>query len=262
VKVLSKGTSQFVYSPDGKWLARNEGFRPDTMGSLVVGPATGGEAKAVGERPLNFAFSPDSKSLAALVSWDTRARVGKLAVASLPATSVQRMDERALEFAWDPTGRFVAYSAQVLKPIFSVDLFLHKVGEKGSKKVEAGVYGWSFAPKDDFLMFRTHCTREGRACDLDVLDLDKGGAPQKVLESVYTFKTSPDAKRLLFTYARTDSDSYDAAIFDLGTKKRLTLDERAMLPLLFAAKDGSRVVYLIRGGGRDGLYLADASAAK
>lgn len=180
-------------------------------------------------------------------------------MATLPDGAVQTLPERALAYEWDPKGHFVAYSAQVLEPIFSVDLFLYQLGEKASRKVGAGVYGWSFGPEDDYLMFRTECLREGRSCDLDVLDLSKDSKPKKVLDSVYTFKTSPDAKRLLFTYARTDSETYDAAVYDLATQKRETLDERTLLPAHFAAKDGSRVVYLISGGDRQGVYLADTT---
>lgn len=256
---VARESGQFAFSPDGKWLGRTEGSRPHAPGALVVGPASGGPGKKVGEGVQSFQFSPDSKAIAALVRWNDRARVGKLAVATLPDGAVQTLDERAMELAWDPKGRFVAYSAQVLKPIYSIDLFLYRVGAKASRKVGAGVFGWSFGPDDDYLLFRTECLREGRACDLDVLDLAKEAPPEKVLDAVYTFKPSPDAKRLLFTYARMDSETYDAAIFDLATRKRKTLDERTLLPAHFASLDGSRVVYLIGAGDRQGLYLANTA---
>lgn len=255
-KKVAEGTDAFAFSPDGKWLARTEGFRPSERGALMVGPASGGPGKKVGEKVQAFQFAPGSGAVAALTQWNDRSRTGKLTVATLPEVSVTTLPQRARDLAWDPTGHFLAFSAQVLKPMISVDLFVYTLGQKDARKVGAWVYGWAFAPKGDQLLFRTECQREGRACDLDALDLTKDAPARKLLSAVYTFQASPDASRLLFTYARMDSDTYDVATYAMGSKERLTLDERALLPMLFAAEDGSRAVYVLQGGERPGLYLA------
>lgn len=253
---VATGTNLFAFSPDGRWLGRTEGFRTDALGALVVGPAQGGPGKKVGEKVKAFQFAPDSKAVAALTSWNERVGIGKLAVASLPDGTVHVQQEPARDLVWDPTGRFVAYSARVVEKVVSFDLFLYSLESQRARKVGDWVYGWSFAPKDHYLLFRTDCQREARACDLDLLDLTKEAEPKKLLSAVYTFQPSPDAKRLLFTYARMDSDTFDAATYALAANTRLTLDERTLLPTLFAAADGSRALYVVPGGAHPGLYLA------
>ena len=253
---VAEGTSAFAFSPDGKWLGRTEAVPPGGEGKLVVGPANGGPGKPVGEKVSTFQFAPTSNAVAALGQWNERTNVGKLTVATLPDVTVDTAPERARDLTWDPTGRFIAYSAQVLKPMIAINLYVYSLGTKTSRKVGDWVYGWTFAPKDHYLLFRTDCQREGRACDLDLLDLTKEAEAKKVLSAVYTFQPSPDAQRLLFTYARLDSETFDAATFDVGKKTRLTLDERTNLPTLFAAEDGSRALYVVPGGAHPGLYLA------
>ena len=49
---------------------------------------------------------------------------------------------------------------------------------------------------------------------------------------------APTATGILFTYARTDSDTFDVGLLDLKTQVRKTLEERILLPALFSGPDG------------------------
>jgi len=62
---------------------------------------------------------------------------------------------------------------------------------------------------------------------------------------------------MLVTYARTDADTYDVAVLNLKTNVRVTLEERILLPALFADPEGQKVVYLVSYGERSGLYVCD-----
>jgi hypothetical protein len=115
----------------------------------------------------------------------------------------------------------------------------------------------------DVLLFRSECQRQAqrdlpRSCWLSELELAKAHEPPKqILDGIYSFKASESGERLLVSYARLDSDTYDTAVYNRRGGERVTLDTSTLLPALFADASGKRVVYLVSAADRSGLYLSD-----
>ncbi|XXF75548.1 gliding motility protein [Myxococcaceae bacterium GXIMD 01537] len=258
---VAEGTTGFAFSPDSQWLARTEGSRYEQPGDLVVGPASGEGGRKVGERVEKFAFSPDSRALGFLDSYDVAARAGLMGVVALPDGEPKKVGGRVPNFTWGSDGRFVAFLSRFPKPVHSVDLMLYTVGAEKAEKVHPGVFGYGFSPKNEDVVFRTNCIREGRACDFKAMPLprDEKGEAATWLQGIYTYKLSDDGQRALFTAARMDSDAYDVGVYDVRARVRKTLDERVQLPVYFAGKDESRVVYLVTDGPAPGVYASSAT---
>ncbi|RYZ38047.1 MAG: gliding motility protein, partial [Myxococcaceae bacterium] len=87
---LAVGSKVFGFSPDGQWLARTENGRPEQLGDLYVGPASGGPGRKVGEAVEEMAFAPDSKAVGFLEKYDQPSRAGAMSVASLPDGAPKR----------------------------------------------------------------------------------------------------------------------------------------------------------------------------
>jgi hypothetical protein len=154
----------------------------------------------------------------------------------------------------------MAFLSRFLKPVYSVDLMLYAVGGEKAEKVQAGVFGYGFTPGNTEVIFRTNCIREGRSCDFKALDLMQARAePATWLEGMFSYKISSDGKRLLVTYARMDSDTYDVAVYDMKSKARKTLDQKVQIPAYFAGPGDSHVVYLVTQGQKPGVYAAPAT---
>jgi hypothetical protein len=257
---VSTGTKVFAFSKDGKWLARTENGKPETLGDLFVGPADGSPGRNVGERVEEFAFSPDSKALAFLERYDPSARAGLMAVVKLPDGATQRVGDRVPNFTWGADGKYVAFLSRFLKPIYSVDLMLYPVGGEKAEKVHAGVFGYGFTQGNAEVIFRTNCIREGRACDFKALDLMQARAePATWIQGMFSYKLSSDGQRFLVTYARLDSDTYDVGVYDTKSKARKTLHQRVQIPAYFAGPGDSHVVYLVTQGKNPGVYIAPAT---
>lgn len=249
--------NRFAFSPDSKWLARLEVERSDEPGKLFVGTSSGGVGQALGQRVQEFSFSPDSSAVAFLDKYHVPTRAGVLTVATIPDGKPKAIGYRVPYYVWGSTSRYLAFSAGVLKPIFSLDLMVYAMGAEKAQKVSPWVYGYSFAPDDSYLLSRAGCIRNGRACDLFYLNLkEKAQEPVKTLDGVYSFKPSPDGTRLLLTYARTDSELYDVASYNFETKARKVLAERVGLPALFV-DGGKRALFRVADGERAGVYLSE-----
>ena len=80
---------------------------------------------------------------------------------------------------------------------------------------------------------------------------------KKILEGIYTFKCSDDEGRLVVSYARVDVQAFDLAVYNLKSGQRRTLAREIQLPPLFAAGDGSKLIYLAGNKRQAGVYLAD-----
>jgi hypothetical protein len=255
---VATGTTAFAFSPDSKWLARNDGGKPEQLGDLVVGPATGEPGRKVGEGVKELAFSPDSKALGFLARYDQPAGAGLMGVVTLPDGEPKLVGSRVPNFTWGADGRFVAFLSRFLKPIYSVDLMLYPVGtDEKARKAQAGVFGYGFTPDNGALVFRSACTREGRACDFKALPLPApaDAAPDTWLQGIYSYKLSKDGARVLATSARMDSDTFDVSLYDVKTRARKTLDEGAQLPASFAGPNDSLAVYILKGASA-GVYVA------
>jgi len=251
----------FVFSPDGGWLGHIErGKTGSAIGNLVVGPA-GGRGSVIAEGVGQFWFAPDSKAVAALANYDEKHSWGRLVYAGLPEGKPRVLGARVSTALWSEDNRFLAFNLNVFQPLPSVDLWLYARGKPEGKQLMVNVYGYDFAPRAQ-LFFRAQCTRysltppEARACVLNRLDLSQADAqPVPILEGIYGFHPSTDGNRILFTYARTDSDSFDVGLLDLKTEVRKTIEERIVLPALFSDPAGTRVVFLVSQGDRSGLYV-------
>ncbi len=266
VKAAS-GVGLYGFSPDSRWLGRIEGKR-DAMGRVVVGaflvgPASGAEARPVGSKVGRFGFAPDGSAVWALDFYNQQHDRGTLLVVELPSRKVRTLLERAHTGEWGKDGRFVAFNVEVIQPLPSMDLYLYVRGEEQAFRVKEGVYGFAIAP-GDVLLFRSECLRQSqrdqpRSCGLSELDLAQPHqAPKQILEGIFSFKASETGERLLVSYARLDSDTYDTAVYNRRTGERKTLDTFTLLPALFADPAGKRVVYLVSEKGRSGLYLCEA----
>jgi dipeptidyl aminopeptidase/acylaminoacyl peptidase len=259
---IAIGVGSFRYSSDGKWLARIEGQRPEVLGDLYVGPADGSAGRKLGQRVGEFEFAKDSTAIALLENYDVRPAPaggsGAFSVAQLPDGKPQRIGDHVPNFVWGSDGKSLAFLARFYKPVYSDDLMLYAMGEEKAVKVHAGVYGYGFTPHNTALLFRSDCRRNGRECNLYRLDMAKPrDAAQQIVDAINTWKISEDGGRLLVTYARSDADAYDVAVYSLKTAQRQTLDQYIVPPAYFASPDGSRVVYVEKNGDRVGVYVAD-----
>jgi hypothetical protein len=260
------GVGLYGFSPDGRWLGRIEGKRNAlgrvVVGALLVGPASGAEARPVGNKVGRFGFSPDGTALWALDLYNEQHDRGTLLYVDLPERKVRTLNERAHTGEWGKDGRYLAFNVEMIQPLPSMDLYLYVHGEEHAFRVKEGVYGFGIAAPE-VLLFRSECVRQSqrdqpRACWLNELDLKAPHeAAKQILEGIYSFKASETGERILVTYARTDSDTYDVAVYNRRTKERRTLDTFTLLPALFADASGKRVVYLVSEKDRSGLYLSD-----
>jgi hypothetical protein len=259
---IASGAGSFRYSPDGQWLGRIEGQRPDVLGDLFVGPGDGSAGRKIAQRVGEFEFAKDSTAIASLENYDVRPAPaggsGALTVVRLPDGKPQRIGEHVPNFVWGADAKLLAFLARFYKPVYSDDLMLYTMGEEKAAKVHAGVYGYGFAPRNASLLFRSDCRRNGRECNLYRLEMAKPKDPaQQIIDGINTWRFSEDGGRILVTYARSDADAYDVAVYSLKTAQRQTLDQYIVPPAYFAAPDGSRVVYVEKNGDRVGVYVAD-----
>jgi hypothetical protein len=262
----ASGVGLYGFSPDGRWLGRIEGKRNAlgrvVVGALLVGPASGADAQPVGNKVGRFGFAPDGTALWALDLYNEQHDRGTLLVVELPQRKVRTLTERAHTGEWGKDGRFLAFNVEIIQPLPSMDLYLYVRGEEQAFRVKEGVYGFGIGA-GEVLFFRSECLRQSqrdlpRACWLSELDLKQPHqAPKQILEGIYSFKASETGERLLLSYARMDTDTYDTAVYNRLTGERKTLDTFTLLPALFADPSGKRVVYLVSEKDRSGLYLSD-----
>jgi Tol biopolymer transport system component len=267
-KMVAVATNFFGFSPDGKLLARIEGYKgTGNQGSLMVGPADGGPGKKLGDKVDVVMFSPNSQGIAFLQNYsmsDTQGGTlgqGSLTVAQLPSGEVKTLGERVPGYVWSNDGKTLAFVGRFFKPVYSVDLLVHSMGStEPPHKVQQGVYGYLFSADDQYLMFRAGCIRNGRACDLYTLEVAKPKEPpQKAVEGIFSFKPAPEGSRVLLTYARTLGDLYDVAVYNLKTKERKTLEQLVKVPAHFVSADGSKAAYVVAEQGKQGVYVAEGA---
>jgi hypothetical protein len=261
ISKLANDTGMIAFSPDAKWLARTQNWNVEQAhGDLYLGSTDGRPARKIAEKVgERLAFSADSKAVAYLELWNQPTRTGLMGVAELPDGKPRRVGGRVPNFSWGSDGSMLAFLSRFIKPAYSVDLMLYRVGEEKAVRVQPGVYvGYGIGPNNQYLLFRGNCIRNNRACDLFFYDLTKPKSePKKIVEGVYSFKTAERGDRILVTYARVDAETFDLAVYNLKTGERKTLDRNIVLPALFAAQDGSKVAYVIAGRERAGVYLAE-----
>jgi hypothetical protein len=258
---VANDTGLMAFSPDGEWLARAQSWNVEqARGDLYIGPAAGGPGRKIGENVgERLAFAPDSKAIAYLELWSQPTRTGLMGVTGLPDGRPRQVGGRVPNFSWGSDSTLLAFLSRVVKPAYSVDLMLYRAGEQRASRVHPGVYvGYGFGPKNSYLLFRGNCIRNNRACDLFFLDLTRPNEePRKIVEGIYSFKSSERGDRILVTYARVDTETFDLAMYNLKSGEHRTLDRNILLPALFTSNDGSSVAYIVAGKERAGVYLAE-----
>ena len=253
------GAGVFSFSADSKWFAFVEGQKPELLGSLRVEPLSGGSPVELGAKVSEAVFAPDSSAIAYLEHFDIGARAGVLKVATLPERKPIWAGDRVPNFSWGSDGEYLAFLSRFLKPLYSVDLMLFRMKDRLPSKIQPGVFGYGFGPANRYLLYRTQCVRNGRACNLFSSDLkNPKSTPEKWVEGVYSFKPSVSGDRVLVSYARTDSPLYDLASYQVTAKSVRTVDTDILLPAFPANESGSRVAYLEENLSRQGVYLSEA----
>ncbi|AKU90741.1 PD40 domain-containing protein [Vulgatibacter incomptus] len=262
---VGKGVTAFRYAPDGKHLAFIGDVTPKKQfGDLFVLGEDGAAVK-IGEDVTELDFDPKGRRLAWLDKYNPHNRGGVLTWAELSAKpEARKLGSNVPSFVWSHDGSRLAYVQRQLAPVFSIDLYLATVGAEGDPaKVAQGVFGYSFATRDDRLYFRTQCIRNGRACDLQSVDVaHPAGAVRMIAKAIHTFEPADaDESTLLVTYARTDADALDLAMVPAdGSSKPRMLDERVLAGTKILRGGKARVAYAVLDPARLGVYVADAPA--
>lgn len=269
---IAKEVFAFSFSPDGKWLARIEGLSPEAGGRLFIGPFDGSsEGRKLGEAVRDLEFAKSGASVAWRDHYTTGERregEGELFIAALPSGEPKLLAKRCRSYEWAPDSQALAFTLQTLKresagpmgtfTANSVDLRLYLVGAAEPLAIKNWVYDYDFTPDSKRLLFRSDCVREGRACDLQSLDVtEPTKPPKKLIEGVYGFKLSADGTRALYTYARTQGDLYDTGVLNLASGEYLTVEQMIRMPPMFLDPSGSKVAYVVGDTGRPGVYLAE-----
>ena len=253
---------RFHFSQDGKLLVRIQGDDPAQPGELWLGSADGGLGRKLGDKVKDFVFSPDGTRLAfrqkykeiELVGQQVE-KIGELVIQPLPDGPQKVIEKKCPNYLFSPDSKVLAYTATVLTPLYSRDLYVLREGDEKAAKIKEWLYEYVFTPASDQLLFRADCTREGRSCWLLSLDVTKSGqTPVQIVDATFSFKLSRDGKKVLAVYAHTLDGSFDVQSVDLATKQKKPLDGNVKPPVQFL---GNGAVYVIEEKSRAGIYVAD-----
>ncbi len=264
---LGTGVPSYSFSPDGKHLAFQAGVSPAKQyGDLMLLAAGAKQPAKLGEFVSEVRFAADGSHVAWLEKYDPGSRGGTLAYAKVEAEPIpKKLGNHVPSFLWSRTGAYLAYLQRQLKPVYSVDLYLEKLGAEGPPvKVAQGAFGFDFGRGDDLLYFRSGCVRNGRACELSVVPAARPTeAARKIASGVFTFEFDPAEQRyLMLTYARMDADALDVAVVPAdGSQAPKTLDTLVAPGTRWVGKDGDRISYAVIDRKRQGVYVADVEAA-
>lgn len=257
---LGGGVNSFAFSGDGAHLGFLSGVGINKQyGDLQLLPAGAAEPVKLGETVSEWSFAPGSQQVGWIEKYEPTGRVGTLAYAAVEAQpKPKRLGGDVASFLWSRTGGYLAYLQRTLRPVFSVDLFVEKVGGEGPQKVAAGAFGYDFAKDDAAVLYRHNCVRNGRQCDLSMVPTSNLAAPPtKLATGVFTFEFDKDLEKLMLTYARIDADALDVAVMPAdGSRPPVTLDHYVAPGTTWVGK-GDRIAYAVLAFKRQGIYVAD-----
>jgi hypothetical protein len=259
---VGDGVSAFLFSPDSRFVAYIDGLTPTKMlGSLEVASVSGGPSRKLGEDVVEQRFSPSSSGIAFRESHEDKAgrKWMTFKVAALPGGDVKVLGENVPNFLWSFEGGELAFLKRVLKPDYSVNLMVYRLGTEAPRQVDRGVFGYQYAPGDRALWYRTRCIRNGRECDLMSVKVSGDEAPVRVVQGIWSFRPNRTGERLLLTYPRLDTEAAaDLGILDVGANKPSRgIDVHTLPGATFADDAGTRVVYIVSQRNREGVYVAD-----
>jgi hypothetical protein len=251
---VADGARSFVFAPDGGALAWISDAAPGRQGDLFVA-SPGGAPLRLGREVGEHRWASAAPRLAWLEQYDPRGRAGVLGVGG-PGAAARTFGKNVTEFDLSSDGARVAFLRHTVEGGYSVDLWAGDVAGE-PRKVARGVFGFSFSPDDRWLYYRTRCTRNGDACDLE--RVAAGGAEAKVEEiarGVKSFEFDPrDPGRLLLTWQRADLVALDFGVWREG---KLVQVDRGALPgsIRFLGPDSKRVAFVVVQAKRAGAYVA------
>jgi hypothetical protein len=258
---IGRRVQSFAFSPDGSAIAFVGDAEPGRQGNLHLRPLGGPDAIA-GREVGEFRWARGSTRIAWLERYDPRVRSGELGVAG-PGIPTRTFGRNVSDFDLSADGAHVAYLEHTTRGGYSVDLALARVdAPKGTRprSVAQGAFGFSFSPDGRWLYYRTRCTRNGEACDLErvpVAEPGPGAKPEAIAQGVKSFEFDPrHAERLLVTWQRADLVALDVGVWERG---KLTVIDRAVLPgsAQFVGPDSRRIAYAVAAPKRAGVYVAE-----
>ncbi|HET9599609.1 MAG TPA: hypothetical protein VFP65_28805, partial [Anaeromyxobacteraceae bacterium] len=251
---LGREVRDFAFSPRGDAIAYVKDAAPGRQGDLWL---AAGEAAPVrlGARVGELRWSDDGARLAWLQDYDPRSRTGTLASAR-PGEKPEVLAPHVSDL--DLAGAdAIAFLVHETAGGYSVDLSLWRAGGAAARKVERGVFGFSFSPDRRWLYYRSGCVREAEACDLWRAAVAGSGAPERVAEGVKSFEYAPGRPdRLLVSWARKDRVALDLALWEGG---RLTALDTLVRPgtASFLGRDPRRLAWAVLDPRRQGVWVAE-----
>ncbi|WP_242341127.1 MULTISPECIES: hypothetical protein [unclassified Anaeromyxobacter] len=258
---VARQAGAFAFSRDGAALAYVAGIAPGQQGELHVGPL-GKPGALCGREVGEFRWAARAPRLAWLEQYDPRVRAGVLGAGG-PGQSPRTFGANVSEFEVSADGAHVAMLQHTTRGGYSVDLALaHLDTPKGTpaERVAQGVFGFAFSPDARWLYYRTRCTRNGEACDLErvpAAGIAGGKKPEAVAQGVKSFEFDPrDPGRLLLTWQRSDMIALDVALWEGGKLRSI---DTHVLPgtARFLGPDSRGVAYAVADPKRAGVYVAD-----
>jgi len=256
---VAQGARSFAFEPDGAALAWISDAAPGKQGDLLVA-APGGAPRRLGREVGEYRWASAAPRLAWLEQYDPRGRAGVLGVGA-PGEAPRTFGKNVTEFELSADGSQVAFLRHTIEGGYSVDLWAGEArGE--ARKVARGVFGFSYSPDGRWLYYRTRCTRNGDACDLErVPAVGADSKPEEIARGVKSFEFDPrDGGRLLVTWQRADLVALDFGVWRDGS---LVQVGRGALPgsIRFLGPDSKRVAYAVVQPRRAGIYLASPGPA-
>lgn len=261
---LGRDVHGFSFARDGSALAFVAGATPGKEGDLQVArvppvkPGAALLAREVGE----YQWAARAPRLAWLERYDPRVRSGTVGAGGLDAPA-RTFAAQVSDVQLSPDGEHVAFLQHTSRGGYSVDLGLaHVTGPADPKyqPVAQGVFGFAFSPDGRWLYYRTRCTRNAEACDLErvpAAGLAPGGKAETIAQGAKSFEFDPrDPDRLLVTWQRMDRDALDVAVWQQG---KLVSVDTYVLPgsAQFLGPDSRRLAYAVVQEKRQGVYVAD-----
>jgi dipeptidyl aminopeptidase/acylaminoacyl peptidase len=266
---LGRDVGAFAFSRDGAALAFVADVRPGKQGDLRVarvppdGRAPALLAREVGE----FRWAAGAPRLAWLERYDPRVRSGTAGAGGLDVPA-RTFSGHVSDIELSPDGKQLAFLQHTTRGGYSVDLGLGAVEGKAEPRfqvVAPGVFGFAFSPDGRWLYYRTRCTRNAEACDVERIPaagLAAGAKPEAVAQGLKSFEFDPrDPGRLLVTWQRMDRDALDLAVWEAG---KLTTVDTYVLPgsAQLLGPDSRRLAYVVMQEKRQGVYVAELPAAR
>ena len=261
---VGRAARTFSFSPDGGTLAAIVEAVPGRQGDLVVAPVAASSSPArlgteVGEMAWASAARPPR--LAWIEAYDPRVRSGA-AGAGGPGLRPRVFGRHVTDVAIAPDGREMAFLQHSTRGGYSVDLLAVPVeGDVAPRPVAEGVFGFAFSPDSRWLYYRTRCTRNAEACDLERVPAgapaDAPLAPEPIAQGVKSFEFDPkEPGRLLVGWQRMDRAALDVGVWEKG---RLTRVDTVIQPgsARLLGPDGRRVAYVVVDPKRAGVYVAE-----